>query len=225
MNPEQEDAREDEWDEEPEYARRSIFDTGWFRAVLVLTILAIVVVVALPYLLNWFEPAPAVVKMSPPKQASEPSAADSAGSPPAAPSAPGPPPPTAAAPSVGAPAAPARPPATTAAPPSAGPSRAAREAAVSAKPAPAAEPGTGRYWVQLGFFKDAANAERLAGKLRQQGFAVEVTRVTRGGAGSVAAGTYHLVRAGGYHDQTRAAAARDALREKGYAGFVTASAQ
>jgi cell division protein FtsN len=237
MNPEHEDTREDDWDEE--YAPRSIFAAGWFRAVLVLTSLAIVVVVALPYLLNWFEPAPAVVKVSPPQQASRPPAADSAGStppsaPPAAPSAPtAPAPPAPATPSASPPAAPARarpaPPATAVAPalppPSVGAARAEREAAVSATPAPASEPSAGRYWVQLGVFKDAANAEHLAGKLRQQGFAVEVTRVTRGEAGSVPAGTYHLVRAGGYRDQTRAVAARDALREKGYAGFLIEGAQ
>ena len=42
-----------EEDEQDEIARRSIFSAGWFRALLVLTVLAIVVVVSLPYLLNW----------------------------------------------------------------------------------------------------------------------------------------------------------------------------
>ena len=46
-------------DEQDELARRSIFSAGWFRALLVLTVLAIVVVVSLPYLLNWLEPTPA----------------------------------------------------------------------------------------------------------------------------------------------------------------------
>lgn len=48
-----------EEDEQDEIARRSIFSAGWFRALLVLTVLAIVVVVSLPYLLNWLEPTPA----------------------------------------------------------------------------------------------------------------------------------------------------------------------
>jgi cell division septation protein DedD len=48
-----------EEDEQDELARRSIFSAGWFRALLVLTVLAIVVVVSLPYLLNWLEPTPA----------------------------------------------------------------------------------------------------------------------------------------------------------------------
>lgn len=57
MNPNEEEFLED--DEQDEIARRSIFSAGWFRALLVLTVLAIVVVVSLPYLLNWLEPTPA----------------------------------------------------------------------------------------------------------------------------------------------------------------------
>jgi len=60
VSPEDEDFSDDEDGEE--YAPRSIFAAGWFRAVLVLTVLAIVVVIALPYLLDWFEPASAPVK-------------------------------------------------------------------------------------------------------------------------------------------------------------------
>ena len=56
MSPERDDYRDD--DERDEFASRSIFSAGWFRAVLVLTVLAIVVVISLPYLLNWFEPSP-----------------------------------------------------------------------------------------------------------------------------------------------------------------------
>ncbi len=47
-----------EEDEQDELTRRSIFSAGWFRALLVLTVLAIIVVVSLPYLLNWLEPTP-----------------------------------------------------------------------------------------------------------------------------------------------------------------------
>ncbi len=53
-NPNKDEFLED--DEQDEMARRSIFSAGWFRALLVLTVLAIVVVVSLPYLLNWLEP-------------------------------------------------------------------------------------------------------------------------------------------------------------------------
>ena len=55
-NPDRDEFLED--DEQDELARRSIFSAGWFRALLVLTVLAIVVVVSLPYLLNWLEPTP-----------------------------------------------------------------------------------------------------------------------------------------------------------------------
>jgi cell division septation protein DedD len=56
VSPERDDYRDE--DEQDEYMPRSIFAAGWFRAALVLTVLAIVVVISLPYLLNWFEPAP-----------------------------------------------------------------------------------------------------------------------------------------------------------------------
>lgn len=55
-DPNRDEFLEDE--EQDELARRSIFSAGWFRALLVLTVLAIVVVVSLPYLLNWLEPTP-----------------------------------------------------------------------------------------------------------------------------------------------------------------------
>jgi cell division septation protein DedD len=55
VSPERDDYRDE--DDREEYASRSIFSAGWFRAVLVLTVLAIVVVISLPYLLNWFEPS------------------------------------------------------------------------------------------------------------------------------------------------------------------------
>jgi cell division septation protein DedD len=56
VSPERDDYRDE--DDREEFASRSIFSAGWFRAVLVLTVLAIVVVISLPYLLNWFEPSP-----------------------------------------------------------------------------------------------------------------------------------------------------------------------
>jgi cell division septation protein DedD len=55
VSPERDDYRDE--DDREEFASRSIFSAGWFRAVLVLTVLAIAVVISLPYLLNWFEPS------------------------------------------------------------------------------------------------------------------------------------------------------------------------
>jgi len=56
-------------DELEDVAGRSIFSAGWFRALLLLTVMAIGVVVALPYLLNWFEPATHPAKVARPAPA------------------------------------------------------------------------------------------------------------------------------------------------------------
>src|SRR5713226_3249787 len=68
-NPEQDEYLDE--DERDDIAQRSIFSAGWFRALLVLTVLAIVVVVSLPYLLNWLEPTPTTAP-KPQTKASEP---------------------------------------------------------------------------------------------------------------------------------------------------------
>ena len=104
-NPDRDEFLEDE--EQDELARRSIFSAGWFRALLVLTVLAIVVVVSLPYLLNWLEPTPP----SPPAKTQAKSSAPSQTPTPA------PPPVTAPAPSTMVPPAPAPAPAPATPPP------------------------------------------------------------------------------------------------------------
>src|SRR5216683_224732 len=71
-NPEQDEYLDE--DERDDIAQRSIFSAGWFRALLVLTVLAIVVVVSLPYLLNWLEPTPTTAP-KPQTKASEPAPA------------------------------------------------------------------------------------------------------------------------------------------------------
>jgi septal ring-binding cell division protein DamX len=238
--PDQDDFLEDE--EQEEYGQRSIFATGWFRAVLVLLVLAVIAVIAVPLIGGWFEPTP------PPKVATKPGEPSStlvpvpatppkpeapAPAPPAAqmPSTPPPPasPPAVATPAPAAP--PATPPATTTAPaptrpempPAIAPGRTAEKAKApertaaatpgkSAAKAPAA--GGGSYWVQVGAFKESRNAEGLARTLRSEGFAVQVSTVTRDAP-------MHVVRVGGYPDRTRASAAREELRGKGHAGFVT----
>jgi cell division septation protein DedD len=199
-------------DEEDNYAPRSIFAAGWFRAVLVLTVLAIVVVVALPYLLNWFEPAPAPVRpaappiQSPARASSSPTSSPGLGPAPAAPTPPRP--------------LPAVPVARVG---ESAPS-AERVAAVSAKTRSTAA-RRGSYWVQLGLFKDADNAARLAKKLRGEGVDVQLASVTRsaGGDGGSRA-IYHVVQAGAFPDRQRAIAARDDLQGRGYSGFVTEGA-
>jgi len=75
--------------------------------------------------------------------------------------------------------------------------------------------------VQLGFFKESDNAERFAKSVRDQGFPVQVVNVTRHAGGATVDETYHLVRAGAFSDEARAAAVRDDLRSRGYPGFLT----
>jgi cell division septation protein DedD len=77
-------------DEQDEVARRSIFSAGWFRALLVLTVLAIVVVVSLPYLLNWLEPIPAPPAKTQAKSSGPPPVPGPAPAPPPATSSPAP---------------------------------------------------------------------------------------------------------------------------------------
>lgn len=272
MSPERDDFQDD--DERDEFASRSIFAAGWFRAVLVLTVLAIVVVISLPYLLNWFEPAPparvartADVPKPAPPGATSPAVAPTPAAPPPAATAPVEPkvatPPPAAAPApVPAPApkavepkvaekapapkvaekAPAPAPKAAEKPAPVEPARkvvaekpAPKVAAEKPKPAPKAvaekstpeksapekktsaekapvktdkaptrvakaeapapsrpvspgakssEPasGTGNYFIQLGAFKDPKNADTLAKSLRDAGFPVQVTPITRGGS-------------------------------------------
>jgi DedD protein len=235
--PDQDDFLEDE--EQEEYGQRSIFATGWFRAVLVLLVLAVVAVIAVPLIGGWFEPTP------PPKVTTKPSEPSSAPVPvpstpppasapvtppvsqmpsPAAPPATPPPaaaptpPPAMPPPSMPAPARPEIPPASApkAAPKTAEKAKAPDRTAAVAPNKSATKPAAsnGSYWVQVGAFKESGNAEGLARKLRSEGYSVQVTRVTR-------AEPLHVVRVGGYPDRSRASAAREELQGKGQTGFVT----
>jgi septal ring-binding cell division protein DamX len=237
--PEQDDDfLEDE--EQEEFGQRSIFATGWFRAVLVLLVLAVIAVIAVPLIGGWFEPtpppkvatrpsepAPAIAPSTPTPTTPAPSQMPSTAAPPIAPPpavAPTPAPPPALTtpapapmpppPAVATPA-PARPelPATTA--PKAGEKATAPERTAAVTPGKsAAKPAAGgSYWVQVGAFKESGNAESLAKKLRAEGFTVQVTRVTRDEP-------LHVVRVGGYPDRSRATAAREELQGKGHPGFV-----
>jgi DedD protein len=234
--PEQDDFLEDE--EQEEYGQRSIFATGWFRAVLVLLVLAVVGVIAVPLIGGWFEPTP------PPKVTSKPSEPSStlvpvpstpppasqmpsAGAPPVTPppaAAPTPaptvPPPSMPPPAVSTPTpAPSRPEMPSASAPKAAkaPEKAKapeRTAAVAPSKSTTKAASNGSYWVQVGAFKESGNAEGLARKLRSEGYSVQVTQVTRNEP-------LHVVRVGGYPDRSRASAAREELQGKGQTGFVT----
>jgi cell division protein FtsN len=232
--PEPDDFLEDE--EQEEYGQRSIFATGWFRAVLVLLVLAVVGVIAVPLIGGWFEPTPppkvitkpsepppstlVPVPSTPPPASQTPSAAaPPAAPPPAAAPAPAVQPPPTSPPAVSSPApAPARPEMPPASTPKAAEKTKApeRTAAVTPPSKSATKPAapSGNYWVQVGAFKESGNAEGLVRKLRSEGFSALVTRVTR-------EEPLHVVRVGGYPDRSRAVAAREELQGKGHTGFVT----
>ncbi|HZP36899.1 MAG TPA: SPOR domain-containing protein [Methylomirabilota bacterium] len=233
--PEDDDFLEDE--EQEEYGQRSIFATGWFRAVLVLLVLAVIAVIAVPLIGGWFEPTPPPPKLSssPPATAPPPAPAPSAPKtetpPPAAtPTVPSTPPaaqaPTSTPPpAVSAPAPPASTPpspsSSTASGPTgersaekAPPTKAPERTASAPSKSAARSAGSGNYWVQVGAFKESRNAEGLARTLRAQGFPVQVATVIRDTP-------IHVVRVGGYPDRSKAGAARQELQGRGHSGFVT----
>jgi len=227
--PEQDDFLEDEEQDEYE-SQRSIFATGWFRAVLVLLVLAVIAVISVPLIGGWFEPTPPpklatpapIPKASEPTPATPPASGPIAAAPVTPLAAPMPmpaptPPPAAATPAPSP--VPARPeiPAASASTKSVEKAKAPGRTATLAPSksnakAPAA--GAGNYWVQVGAFKESRNAEGLAKTLRSEGFSVQVTEVRLNAP-------LHVVRVGGYTDRSRATAAREDLQGKGHTGFVT----
>src|SRR5437773_9773605 len=155
------------YDTEP---RRSIFASLWFRVLLVVILLGGAGVLAVPYVLDVMNPPPPnPMAVGPPAPPALPlpapaPAPESAQNPPVAPG------PSAPAP------APAAAPATkeekqTERPKTAKPEKqpARRTAKASA---PSAAAGSGAYWIQVGAFKNADAARRLAARLREQNYPV-----------------------------------------------------
>jgi len=246
-NPEQDEYLDE--DERDDIAQRSIFSAGWFRALLVLTVLAIVVVVSLPYLLNWLEPTPTTVP-KPQTKASEPAPAAPAAPAQTAGTAPAAKPETTAPPATAqteapkpAPAAPTpadRPLGTAplpAAPPQAPPAATGKTAAAKPEavkppvaaaapkrvPAPAPAAG-GSYWIQVGAFVQEKNAETLAKALRAEQFPVEIARLNRGGGSASAPAPAKSVEPGGQNQLVITGSTPDAvnaaLKGKGTAQVV-----
>jgi cell division septation protein DedD len=221
MTPEDDDYLAD--DRETRSTSRRLLTAGWFRALLVLGALAVVIVIAVPYVLQWLEtgssersamtgtqvtrpahapptqsetapaaPAPVVAPAPAPTAKESPATKDAPAEKemPAAKT-----PPKAAAPAVRtelpaqAATAPAPGPVAKEVPASKPPAKAPPVTARAAAPAPAAPTkplnGSGSYWVQVGLFENAGNAERLAQDLRADRFSVQVAQVSRGGASPV----------------------------------------
>ena len=243
--PDQDDFLEDE--EQEEYGQRSIFATGWFRAVLVLLVLAVVAVIAVPLIGGWFEPTP------PPKVTTKPSEPSSApvpvpSTPPAAsvpvtppvsqmpsPAAPPATPPSAAAPTPP----PAMPPPSMPAPavsPTPAPARPEMPPASAPKAAPKtaekakAPDRTAAVAPSKSATKPAASNGSYwvqVGAFKESGNAEGLARKLRSEGYSVQVTQVtrneplHVVRVGGYPDRSRASAAREELQGKGQTGFVT----
>ena len=210
MSPERDDyENEEEEYEEEEEEPRSIFANPWFRAALAVLIFAVVGVLALPYVQEWWAGSskPQVTVAKPPQ--APPAKPQPAPMPPAAPAAPAPAPKVAEKPPEK-PAEPAKP--VPAAPPAPAPKIAEKPAEKPAEPAakPAAAPSKGDYWVQVGAFSDAKNASRLAAQLKDQKYSVQQATVTRGSGGGTGGNevfvagakqrdVYDRVKGKGYH--------------------------
>ena len=113
---------------------------------------------------------------------------------------------------------PADPPAKAAAPaPKQEPAAAPKPAtATAAKPAATPATASGKWWVQLGSFSSADNAQRLARELRAKGFSVEVSLVKSNGK------DLHRVRAGPEASRDAATALRTRLAAAGQQGTLVA---
>jgi hypothetical protein len=145
------------------------------------------------------EPAPEPAAVPEPPSAPEPGAAPE----PAAPAA-----------DAAAPAAPEAPVAPAAAEAPVAPTPASVEATPAPRPTPAPKPARVlRQSLQVGAFRDPANARALAATLSARFPGVRIDPVTRDGV------AYHCVRLGGFADQYALAARADALRAAGYSSL------
>jgi cell division septation protein DedD len=69
------------------------------------------------------------------------------------------------------------------------------------------------YSVQIAAFKNAKQANRLADRVKRDGYRADVRRVE-------SSAVPWVVRVGGYSSREQAESARDALARKGFRGFV-----
>lgn len=162
-----------------ESAPPSVFSARWFRALLILIVLVLAVVIALPYLLDQFAPTPTRSASAPKAPAPEPQRPSIQTS--------GPPPPPSASETVP-PLSPPRTPAAPPAPPSISTQAPRTELSEPAAQKPVAKAtdattkrdgSRGGYLVQVGAFRDSANAAKLAAKLAEENYPVRRAAVTR----------------------------------------------
>ena len=176
MSPERDDYLDDDG-KDSRGGRPGPLAAGWLRALIVLGGLAIVLIIAVPYAIEWIAPsAPLPGPMTRPVPPPEPVKPEAVATAPAEPVKPEPTKAEPAAAPAPAPAAPAAQPAVAKAP-----AAAPRATAAAVKPTgtPTAATG-GDYWIQVGLFASSDNAERLAKELRDERFAVEIAQTTRG---------------------------------------------
>lgn len=204
----------DDWEEPP----RSIFSTTWFRAVIVVLVVGAVAAVSIPYVMDAVSPpratAPPAASAPAPAPTPPPPVAAAPTPPPAPPSSPVatavtkpvelPKPaaksdaPKAAAPKADAPAPKAAAPkADTKAETAKAPApKAAKADAPPKRVAKATAPAErGEFWVQVGAFRDAEAAKRLADGLRGKGFQVAESK-----AGTTATASAPVSDAGDRYD-------------------------
>lgn len=183
----------DDREREPyeEEAPRSIFSAMWFRALIVILVFGVIAAVAVPHILDVLSPPPtkqAAKSMTPPPPAPAPTPAPPpAAPPPAAVTAkPATPPPSGTA-AVAPPKSPAPVAKPTEAPTKTEPAK--KEGSVTTAKTPGAKPAAsrGQYWVQVGAFRDAEAAKRLAAKLHADKYQVEESLTSAGGSKPAAA--------------------------------------
>jgi cell division septation protein DedD len=166
---------------------RSILSAMWFRAVLVVVVLGVVALLAVPHVLD-------MVNAPPPRQSASVKLAPSPAMPPAVQPTPAPSPERAMSPQQTMPTPPPQPQPTEMAKatetPPAKPMEEQATKPMKSGPAEAVgkvvdgqsgdKPSRGTYWVQVGAFRDAAAAQKLAERLRAENYSVTET-VKRGG--------------------------------------------
>lgn len=192
------DYQQQEQEELEPIPRRSIFAEWGYRILFAVVALAVLVVVALPYVLDWWNPTPPPPAAPMKAQVQPPSPP----SPPPAPRAEEPKPqPTIAKPEP----VPVAPPLTAQAPTLAAKAPPKPEP-TAGKPgkaqAPAKAPAKGEYWVQVGAFTDQANATRLAARLTAQKYPVQ--QLQRSSGGQPAGSTHEVFVVGASRDEVSA---------------------